>query len=154
VDGAAIPIPAAAHSRTGVDTDTYGKEVAACADLVQRALRQYDGVGRIVRPDHHAVAHRLDLPGIEEAAQRAHRAAKLARQVSRGLISQSFGGGGEADEIHEHERRETAPLAAPESGAQQLNLRSCINIRERIKLHIRMERKRLTQAEKREQTRE
>jgi hypothetical protein len=91
VDRAAIPVAALHHRRAGVHSNAHRQQVRPRAHLFDRAAGEGYGRARVGRPDHDAVAHRLDLTRPVLAAEPAHRAPKLARQPCGRLVASLLG---------------------------------------------------------------
>ena len=146
--------PPRPHCWAGVDADPNGSR-SGLVPTRSTSRRRATPRRRVARPNHHAVAHRLDLPGAVVAAQRAHRAPELARQVGGGGVAKGLGQGRVADQVGEQESGGGLPArAALLRNSTIMFSTACINMRFRIKLHLGMKRKRKTQAERREETRE
>ena len=109
--------PSSSTRGAGVHAHAHGQQVAARADLVQHLLGQgHRGVG-VRRPDHHAVAHRLDVAGAVAAAERGHRALELARHPCGVLVALDLREHGVAHEVGEQEGRRAARGSPSGGGA-------------------------------------
>lgn len=94
-----------------MDADPNREQIGPRADPLERLGRQRHGVARVADPDHHAVAHRLDLTSAVVTAERAHGASELASQIRGCGIAGGLRQGRVADEVGEQEGGGGAPPA-------------------------------------------
>jgi putative membrane protein len=101
VDCGAEPVAVTQDRGTGVHPDAHDREARAFASILDQREAQANRIRGLWDPDHHGVADRLHLFGVERGQQLAHGAAEARDQVGSPLVPVSLGEGHEAGEIGE-----------------------------------------------------